>query len=654
MLKKIVLLLAATALAMLGATSHAQEARDFNIPPGELAPALEALAKQSGLDLIFQSDELKGIRTQGVRGNLTPREALHRLIEGTRLSIRTDSAGAILISTRPPAPATQEISTGETASGTEAATLEEVVVTASKRNETLQNVPASITALTDQKLTNLGVVDFQDYLPYVPGLSSNPGGEYGAPGIYNVILRGLNTGYVQQTATVGYYLDDIPLTPSASNSSSGQDAPDPALGDIERIEVLKGPQATLYGASTLGGLIKIVSRKPNLTRFSGDVRVGGVTVEDGGSGYSARGAVNVPLIQGTLAARLSAYDREDPGFTDNVLAGQSSINLDHAYGGRLILRYEPTDKLTFDLTGLIQKLHSLGNTQEFLNPRTLHPIYGYGRYSTLGNTTASTQLSVVGLSVNYDTDWGNLHQLLGIEHYFADYENLPITITLAPLLPMFGLTSPPINVGGNNRPQWKKTTDELRFTSIRMHHFEWQVGLFYTDEKVRRPFDLELVQFPSGVPLSAPLNPFLRTNTDGTYREYAGFGDLTYYFTEALDATVGTRYSHNEQQAVDTAAGLLGNPAGNVSQGFNASDESYLFDLRWRVSQQLSTYLRAASAYRPGGPQTVIAPGVPTRFGSDKDWDYEVGAKGGWFGGRLNTNLALYYIGSSGSRVGES
>ncbi|MGH8211354.1 MAG: TonB-dependent receptor, partial [Steroidobacteraceae bacterium] len=391
--------------------------------------------------------------------------------------------------------------TPASASEGDATRLEEIVVSASKRaDETLKEAPGGMTALTGKTLDNLGVVDFQDYLPYVPGLSA-AAAQTGTPGSYNVILRGLNTGSSQSTATVGYYLDDTPLTPSSSNSTAGTHAPDPALGDIERIEVLKGPQATLYGASTLGGIIKIVSKKPELTTFSADASVSGVTVDDGGSGYSARGAVNIPLIQNTLAARLSAYDREDPGFTDNVFTGQNNVNLDHAYGGQLSLRYKPTQQLTFDLTGLIQHLYSPGNTQEWLDPQTLRPIYGYDKDFQFFNDTTATQLSLVDLSANYDTAWGTLTNSLGYAFYYSSNVGYTLTPEFAPIFRRFRLTSPPTGVATPTFQNSHKLTDELRFTSIRMNHFLWQAGLFYTHEKVGKTNIGEAFNYPNPVPL---------------------------------------------------------------------------------------------------------------------------------------------------------
>jgi len=525
--------------------------------------------------------------------------------------------------------------------------LEEVVVTASKREETVKEVPASITALTGINLEKLGVVDFQDYMPYVPSLSQNQNNQ---PGYSSTIIRGLNSGSSQTTATVGYYLDDTPITPSSPVSTGGYFTPDPDLGDLERIEVLKGPQSTLYGAMTLGGLVKIVSKKPDLTRYGGDFSVSGVTLTNGGSGASVRGALNIPLVQDALAARVSAYYRYDPGFTDNVFRGNTNVNTDHAHGARLSLRYQPIEKLDFELSGLIQNFHAVGNTQEFLDLQTLKPIYQTNQYATPFNEETSTQTTLLSLKANYDTKIGTLVNSLGFGRYYTTYDLLDFTPTFGFYLPLFfGIDDPNVSPQGNNyKPETKKLTDELRFVSKRMGKVEWLLGLFYTHEKISWPYEIDFNTYPNAELLPSPPNPFGTGSLGGTYSEYAGFGDLTYYLTDALDVTVGTRYSQNRQNSVNTA-GPPDMVVANVD--LSASDETYLFDLRWRPSGSLSTYLRVASGYRPGGPQILgssptmpLPPGIPTSFGPDTAWNYEVGAKGQWLDGKLNANLAVYYL----------
>ncbi|MGH8209652.1 MAG: TonB-dependent receptor, partial [Steroidobacteraceae bacterium] len=556
--------------------------------------------------------------------------------------VNTDNPSALSKGSPSDSSTTGTADTGTADTGETGAGLEEVVVTASKRPETLQNVPGGVTALTSDALTNLGVVSFQDYLPYVPGLTASIGGGGGTPGYYQIIMRGLSSGPSSTTSTVGYYLDETPLTPGSTGSQGGVYAPDPDVGDVERVEVLKGPQGTLYGASTLGGLIKIVTKKPDLTNFDANFSAGGVAITDGGAGYSTRGAVNVPVIPGMLALRLSAYDREDPGFVDNVFTGQKDINSDHAHGGTLKLRYQPIDKLDVEVTGLIQNLDSAGNTQEYISAQTLQPIYGHDNISTFFNSGTSNQLTVFSLTANYDTGIGTLTNSLGDGHTNIDFARFPFTYGIDPLLlPKFGQPlDAPIAANAYQHVETKKVTDELRFNSTRMGHFEWQLAAYYTHEDADNTEHLLAQNYPSDT-LFATLA--VQTAAE-TYRDYAGSGDLTYYFTDTLDATVGTRYTRNKQDGVFSNTGLLGLGEPFYANTYNASSESYLFDLRWRASQQLSTYARVASAYRPGGLQNSQVAGAPNSFNPDTAWNYELGGKGRWLDGQLNTNLDVYYI----------
>src|SRR6516165_4788463 len=153
--------------------------------------------------------------------------------------------------------------------------IEEIVVTATKRDEKLQEVPVTITAISGQQIENLGIERVADYLPLVPGFSIR---DHGAPGYGTVILRGLNTGDFQTTATVGYYFDNTPFTATGSLSYGAFVTPDPDVSDIDHIEVLKGPQGTLYGASSLGGLVRLISKEPDLHTFGGSATVEGSSV----------------------------------------------------------------------------------------------------------------------------------------------------------------------------------------------------------------------------------------------------------------------------------------------------------------------------------------------------------------------------------------
>ena len=209
--------------------------------------------------------------------------------------------------------------------------LEQVVVTATKQRETLQNTPVGLTVITSSRIRALGIKDFNDYMQYVPSLqiSSEGGSGLGVP-----IIRGLYSGPEQTTSTVAVYLGDTPLTPSSAGFPGTLVMPDPNLADVRNIEVLKGPQGTLYGASSLGGLIRIVPAKPSFKHVSGEVGVSGSAVEGGGDGYGVHGWVNIPLIAHELALRVSAFDQLVPGFMTNVLIGCIEFDVEPVRGSK--------------------------------------------------------------------------------------------------------------------------------------------------------------------------------------------------------------------------------------------------------------------------------------------------------------------------------
>src|ERR1700722_385624 len=247
--------------------------------------------------------------------------------------------------------------TSTASTGADSDTLQEVIVTASKRTESIQEVPVAISVLSADTLDRQGVAQFSDYMALVPGLAQN---STGAAGHGLVVLRGLSTGEQQTASTVSYLIDDVPFTANSSLAIGSLLTPDPDLTDIERIEVLKGPQGTLYGASALGGLIKRVPNQPTPDSFYGDVHAGYSSVDHGGNGYSVRATLNMPIIQDMVSLRVSAYHRDYPGFMKNVSLNEDDTNRTETSGGKAILRIQPADNLDIRFTGLIQNLQADG------------------------------------------------------------------------------------------------------------------------------------------------------------------------------------------------------------------------------------------------------------------------------------------------------
>lgn len=525
----------------------------------------------------------------------------------------------------------------------------EIIVTASKREERLRDVPSAVTAVTGEKLERLGVQSFRDYASLVPGLSQR---ESGAPGLGTVILRGMNTGSQQLTNTTAYYIDDTPFTATGFVSSGAMVTPEPELAEVERIEVLKGPQGTLYGASSLGGLIRLVTKKPDTTTFSGSARGELSTIDGGGTGYMLRGSVNVPVVQDKLAVQVTGYSRHLPGFTDNVVTGTRNVNESDLYGGRIAIRATPTERLTIDVSGMLQNIETGGYGYEKLVPGTFTPAFGrhqYGQYQDFGS---EIQYRMVSATATWETDVGSLIASGSYGRFQADTESdatdgfLGVANAVAPGL---GYVIPAnTGVRANPSPSMDKYTGEIRFVSKRLGSVEFMAGGFYTHEQAIYDINVVLQDATTGTTLPAPLDLLYRTRAGSRYEEIAGYGNLTFYITDSIDVTGGIRYAHNDQLATTGGNEAIYAFAPRTKFVFPIKGDAttYLSTLRWRPTDKISTYLRAASGYRPGGPQTNPnpPPGAPLIITPDSVWNYEAGIKGSFLNDRFTANIAAYRI----------
>lgn len=542
---------------------------------------------------------------------------------------------------------------GASASATEMATsgtLQEIVVTASRREERLRDAPSAITAITGGNLETLGVQSFRDYATLVPGLSQR---DTGAPGLGTVILRGMNTGGQQTTNTTAYYIDDTVFTASGFLSLGALVTPEPELAEIERIEVLKGPQGTLYGASSLGGLIRVVTRKPDATGFYGNVRTEFSTMSGGGEGYLIRGSLNAPIIQDKLAIQAAAYKRGLPGFTDNIVTGNDEANSSDLYGGRVAIRATPTDDLTLDFSGAIQNIQNDGYAYETLVPGTQQPLYGKYQYDHYSNFGSDIKYRVANATATWSTDAGSLIGSASYGEYKVNTQTdststyLPLAQMVAPV--MFG-TDIPAGAGAraNPSPSMDKYTVDVRFVSNRMGPVEFMGGVFYTKEDTVYDMNIIVQDKTTGASLPSPLDVLYRTRTTSNYEELAGYGNVTYFITDRLDIQGGVRYARNEQDASIRGPNAIYAYSSLPKLPFHFEDSSptYLATMRWRPTDSISTYLRAASGYRPGGPQTNSnpPPGAPLIIDPDTVWNYEAGIKGSFLNGLLSANLAVYHI----------
>ena len=339
--------------------------QQFDIPAQKLSTALVEFSRQAKTPIVSSTPDVERFNSPGVTGRMSLRQALRNLLQGTGLDIKTTDSGAIAVgifgakplhesesgaktNSLPPTSANAVGTTNPSASnqdssaassGSETAGLSEIIVTAEKRSERIQDVPVPVTALDASQLTENSQVRFEDYYTSVPGLSFAPNEQNNF-----LAIRGISTGGYSNP-TVGIVIDDVPFGGSTAQGG-GQVMPDIDPGDLARVEVLRGPQGTLYGASSMGGLLKFVTIDPSTDAVSGRVQAGVSDVHNAGQpGYSVRASVNVPLND-TLAMSASAFTRVDPGYIDNPVYHLDGVNETKVMGGRLALLWLPSDVVT--------------------------------------------------------------------------------------------------------------------------------------------------------------------------------------------------------------------------------------------------------------------------------------------------------------------
>jgi outer membrane receptor protein involved in Fe transport len=498
-------------------------------------------------------------------------------------------------------------SSGEESEGVK---LEEVVVTAQKRKERLQDVPISVAVLSGKELEAANVVSVTDALGTVPGLSLAQDGQSGGS---TVTIRGVAPGgpLFFGGPTTGYYLDSLPFGFVTQGF-----APDSNAYDLERVEVLRGPQGTLYGASALNGVVRVLTANPDLNDFELKARAAASTTEGGDPGYRGDMAVNVPILPGVLAGRLILGTEERGGWIDRPNLRDNNANDGEINNYRLKLRAQPTPDLTIDLSAWLSREdydeNNLG-TEERISPSPYHePV--------------SVDYDLYGLTVGYDF---NAFSLTSSTSYLT-LENTSLN-DISWFSGLLGLTcdrSQPVNAPGQTCFLIETFTESTVFAQeIALHSthegpWRWTLGAIYRDEseKLAQGFNAPASFLPGG----------------NTSESFAVFGELTRSFLDGqLELTGGLRYFEDEQTD-DSAL-----PA--VDASFDALSPRLV--LTWHPNERTMVYGSYSEGFRSGNPGNIN-----TRFNGlpplDPDTlaNYELGARGDLFDNRLRYDVALYYL----------
>jgi len=546
-------------------------------------------------------------------------------IRSARRSALTAAAG--LLGLGAAATATAQTSTN-------VAALEEVVVTAQKFEQKLSETPLSVTAISARNLEALGATQFRDFASTVPSLTFTTSGV----GSTQVNLRGITTGN-NISPTVGIYVDEVPYGSSTPFASGAQLALDVGLFDVSRIEVLRGPQGTLYGASTMGGLLKYVSVVPDTTAFAATARAGVVSTSGGGVGYDAAAAVNAPLADDKAALRVSGFYTHDGGFIDNLTNGHDDVNEAEVYGGRADLLFKPADKLTLRVAAFAQDITRDGTAAADFGLATGEPIDGDLDQRRLRAEPFDQQFRLASGTLDYEFEGATLTSITSYQTVRSN-ATTDVSAFFVPALGAGGIVLGSVDVFKKNETD--KFTQELRLAATGPR-LDWTIGAFYTDEDSDQ-FQKLNASTPDGAVF--PVN-LLTVELPSTFEEYAGFGTLTWHATDKLDFTGGLRYAHNSQtfEQIGSGALVFSVPERDDSD----SILTYLATIRYRASDNLMSYVRYATGYRPGGPNIVVndlngQPLASPTFGADELRSYEAGIKTTTSDGSFGVDAAVYFI----------
>ena len=622
------LLLAASPSAPALAQSRASDTVSLNTPRQQVDEALLTLAMQTRRSLGGDLRACHGT-APALRGRMSLSAALERVLAGSGCTGIVRADGAILIRRAPspaptpapparPRPRTPPPSTTIAVAGDDATRLSDIVVTVERRAETPEEVAAALTAIAGPQIERGGVTDMTGVASLTAGMTVTNLGS----GRNKILLRGMSdgafTGLTQ--STVALYLNQIPITYSAPD-------PDLKLVDIDRVEVLRGPQGTLYGTGPIGGVIRTVTRRPEFDVLYGEVSLTRSHTRSGGwnSDYSAM--ANLPILDGRAAIRAVAYQEEFSGYINDVALNLPQVNEGGRSGGRLALAADLTPDWRLDAGFAHQSI----NTED-----THYVIRGLGRFrrANLVREPHENDFDLSYASIEGQGDWGRLDASIGyVRHDFQSRFDASPALYRFGAIALIGAMDEDKNI--------ELLTGEAVLSSPRGGRFRWLGGAFVSASDTRTVTTVSALRPVPGVAYAE--------HRSDSLQEFAVFGEVTQDLSDRLSLTAGVRY----YDATYDAGSLV--VQGAFERGFSGSGHTNGFSpklaLAYRLDPDWNLYAQISQGYRPGGFNTAGPAGqsftsqigTPAReYGADSLWNYEIGAKGFLWDGALRARVALF------------
>ena len=528
-------------------------------------------------------------------------------------------------------------------------TLEEVVITGLKRgDQALQEVPSSIAVVSSERLEKIGAVEFSDFSRMVAGLNFADSG----PGNKRYIIRGISTAGEPQAAL---YYDNIPTTGLGGAASDfGGVQPDLNLYDVQQIEVLRGPQGTLYGSNSQAGVIRIVTKQPNLERYEGAGTVELSNTQDGGNNGAIKGVVNLPLSSGQFAVRLVGYYDDYSGFIDNPLRNEQDFNDSKDYGARLSAKLMLGESTSLLAQIFYHKLETGGRPVEREHDETIidhfYPADGKRRISLYSKEPHEDTSKVYALTLDHDFGWSDLTVAASkYDRDVKDMQDYTVSFNFFRSLQDLDAFFPgPIPTGGTySAPQSSSLwSTEARLSTKLPGRVNGVGGLYYSDRNIQYLNDIVGTDFATGGP-DASLGRVSSRSLDDKTKDMSVFGEVTLAATEKLALTGGARWfrTTRDLNAVTIYPFFVGGPSVVEPPEHGRNSGTILKGLvSYKLSPEAMIYAEYAEGYRSGGTNPSTVAFVPPQYDPDKTRNYEIGAKTTWLDKRVILNVAAYQI----------
>lgn len=518
-----------------------------------------------------------------------------------------------------------------------------VVVTATRREESLQDVPLSITAFSQEELTEEGIVGYEGLAQATPGVILNKQ----SANFNNFTSRGIATnGYganLQSSVTI--YIDELPIS-TIGNST----VLDPNLFDVERVEFLRGPQGTLFGSGSLAGALRILNKNPDLDEFQVSLLADIGQVGDDSLRQRYNAMVNIPIIEDEAAIRIVGFSRNEEGWIDNVGTGIDNSNTLEDWGGRITLLVKPTDRLS--LRFLASYEDSAPQDASLQNP-----ALGKYKRNSVRPDRFTGKIANFNFTLDYDLDWATLISSSTLSAYDQEF-----------FVDLAGTFGGAAAFGLDAAGEQRTFVQEARLVSSGEGPWSWVAGGFFLDRRLDVDYYYRSTpQFLQLLGITGTDGDVIAvTNAHFNSDELAAFGELTYNFSDQLWVTGGMRYGNTSAQGY-TEGGYQSNyllfPFNQPLQRFplvagagrkiEEAKPSYKASISYAPTTDLTTYATVSTGFRTpvvnaaGGRVSIVDPTdlvIPMSAESDNLINYEVGAKGNFFDHRVTAHVAAYYI----------